>query len=123
MNISQKLETGLSPEALVLIGLIKTEAERLNFPLYIVGGSVRDLILDRAIKDLDDLPDFIGQRASAALKSLATIARPPGCKRMKGVQDTYRIRIGDYRILYDVDDSENTILVLRVQHRKDAYRR
>jgi len=53
MNLSERLETGLTSEALALIGLIKTEAERLSFPLYMVGGSVRDLILGRAVKDFD----------------------------------------------------------------------
>ncbi|MDO8669847.1 MAG: type II toxin-antitoxin system RelE/ParE family toxin [Dehalococcoidia bacterium] len=75
-----------------------------------------------AIKDLDDLPDTIGQRTSAALEALAKSPRPPGCKRIKGAEDTYRIRVGDYRILYDVDDGESMVLILRVQHRKDAYR-
>jgi tRNA nucleotidyltransferase (CCA-adding enzyme) len=53
MNLADKLTSGFSAESQVLIGLIKTEAERLRLPLYIVGGSVRDLILGRGIKDLD----------------------------------------------------------------------
>lgn len=53
MNLSDTLEQQLTPEALALIQLVRTEAERLDLPLYLVGGSVRDLLLGRAIKDFD----------------------------------------------------------------------
>lgn len=75
-----------------------------------------------AVKDMDDVPDPVGQRINAALEALIEHPRPPGCKRIRGVDDTYRIRVGDYRVLYDVDDASRSVLVLRVQHRKDAYR-
>src|SRR5574339_1237953 len=51
--LSDRLETSLSPGSLAVIRLVKTEAERLDLPLYLVGGSVRDLLLGRAIKDID----------------------------------------------------------------------
>lgn len=53
MNLSDKLEQQLTAEALALIRLVRTEAERLDMPLYLVGGSVRDLLLGRAINDFD----------------------------------------------------------------------
>ncbi len=53
MNLSDRLELFLTSESLELIRLIRTEAERLDFPLYIVGGSVRDLLLGRAVNDFD----------------------------------------------------------------------
>jgi tRNA nucleotidyltransferase (CCA-adding enzyme) len=53
MNLSDRLEAFLTPESLALIRLIRTEAEHLDLPLYIVGGSVRDLLLGRAINDFD----------------------------------------------------------------------
>lgn len=53
MNLSQRLEQYLTPEALALIRLIRTEAERLDLPLYLVGGSVRDILLGRAVNDFD----------------------------------------------------------------------
>jgi tRNA nucleotidyltransferase (CCA-adding enzyme) len=53
MNLSDKLESFLTAESLALIRLIKTEAERLDLPLYLVGGSVRDLILGLPVKDFD----------------------------------------------------------------------
>jgi tRNA nucleotidyltransferase (CCA-adding enzyme) len=53
MNLSDRLESFLSPESLALIRIVRTDAERLDLPLYIVGGSVRDLLLGRPIKDID----------------------------------------------------------------------
>jgi tRNA nucleotidyltransferase (CCA-adding enzyme) len=53
MNLSEQLESFLTADWLAVIRLVRTEAERLDLPLYIVGGSVRDLILGRAIKDFD----------------------------------------------------------------------
>ena len=53
MNLSEQLESFLSPQSLALIRLIKVEAERLDLPLYLVGGSVRDLLLGRLIHDFD----------------------------------------------------------------------
>jgi tRNA nucleotidyltransferase (CCA-adding enzyme) len=53
MNLSERLDTFLTPQSQALVRLVRTEAERLDLPLYIVGGSVRDLMLGRAIKDID----------------------------------------------------------------------
>jgi tRNA nucleotidyltransferase (CCA-adding enzyme) len=53
MNLSDRLDTILTPESQALIRLVRTEAERLDLPLYIVGGSVRDLLLGRATRDID----------------------------------------------------------------------
>ena len=53
MNLSKQLELFLTPESLTLIRLIRTEAERMDLPLYFVGGSVRDLMLGRAVQDFD----------------------------------------------------------------------
>ena len=53
MNLSEQLESFLTSESMAVVRLVKAEAERLDLPLYIVGGSVRDLLLGRVIKDLD----------------------------------------------------------------------
>jgi tRNA nucleotidyltransferase (CCA-adding enzyme) len=53
MNLSKRMELSLTPESLALIRIVKTEAEHLNLPLYIIGGSVRDLLLGSVIKDFD----------------------------------------------------------------------
>lgn len=67
MNISDRLEAFLTPESLAVIRLIKMEAERLDLPLYIVGGSVRDLLLGRSIKDLDFTVEGDAARLAEAL--------------------------------------------------------
>jgi mRNA interferase RelE/StbE len=60
-------------------------------------------------------------RISEAIDDLATHPRPPGAKRLVG-QDGYRLRQGDYRILYTVDDQALAIRVYRIGHRRDIYR-
>ncbi|NWG05452.1 MAG: CCA tRNA nucleotidyltransferase [Chloroflexi bacterium] len=67
MNLSERIESSLTPESLALIRLVKTEAERLNLPLYIVGGSVRDLLLGSVIKDFDLIVEGDAARLADAL--------------------------------------------------------
>jgi len=58
----------------------------------------------------------------AALEALAGDPRPHGVRKLTGSDDLYRIRVGDYRVVYQVRDEELLVLVVRVAHRKDAYR-
>jgi mRNA interferase RelE/StbE len=53
---------------------------------------------------------------------LAGDPRPHGCKKLRAKHDQYRIRIGDYRVIYEIDDKTVTVLIVRISHRKDAYR-
>jgi len=62
------------------------------------------------------------ERIRDALLLLRDDPRPRGCKKLRGGTDTYRIRIGDYRAVYDVDDEARTVLLLRVRHRREVYR-
>jgi len=72
MNLSEKLESILTAESMALIRLIRTEAERFDFPLYLVGGSVRDLLLGRAINDFDlTVEGDAAQLAEAVLRKYA----------------------------------------------------
>src|SRR5512141_2623632 len=72
MNLAQQLESFLTPQSLALIRLIKTEAERLDLPLYLVGGSVRDLLLGRTINDFDLTGEGeAGRLAESVLKHYA----------------------------------------------------
>lgn len=57
-----------------------------------------------------------------AIDDLAETPRPPGTKKLAGMADRWRIRVGDYRIIYDIRDGMLTILVVKVGHRKDVYR-
>jgi len=72
------------------------------------------------IKDLEKLPDIVLKRVQKTILGLANNPRPDGCKKLKGRED-YRVRVGDYRILYFINDEIVTIEVVRMQHRKDVY--
>ena len=60
-------------------------------------------------------------RIFAAVESLAEEPRPTGCKKLSGSNHTYRIRIGTYRVIYDIQESRLLVLVIKIGHRKDAY--
>ena len=55
------------------------------------------------------------------LENLETTPRPPGCKKLKGGDHEWRIRIGDYRIVYVIDDAAKTVDVTRIAHRREVY--
>lgn len=75
-----------------------------------------------AQRQLAKLPLEEQARLGLAIKPLATDPRPPGSKKLKGCADTYRLRVGKYRILYDVYDRVLWVLILKVGHRKEIYR-
>jgi len=79
-------------------------------------------LANRAQKDLDRLQGRAWERVRDALIGLRDDPRPHGGTKLRGGADTFRIRVGNYRVLYDVDDSRETITVLRVRQRRDAYR-
>lgn len=59
----------------------------------------------------------------AAVRALGAVPRPPGARKLQGSgRDDYRIRIGDYRVLYEVDDTARVVRIMRVRHRREAYR-
>jgi mRNA interferase RelE/StbE len=62
------------------------------------------------------------ERVRDAIDALAEDPRPRGAVRLVG-RDDYRVRVGDYRIVYAVDDAERLVLVARIAHRRDVYRR
>lgn len=57
-----------------------------------------------------------------AIDDLAIVPRPVGVKKLTGSEDSYRIRVGAYRVLYRIKDRELIVLVIRIAHRRDAYR-
>jgi mRNA interferase RelE/StbE len=75
----------------------------------------------RARKELDALPDAIGERIFARLEQLKSNPRPADVKKLKG-RDAWRIRAGDYRVIYTIHDNVLLVLVVRVAHRREAYR-
>jgi mRNA interferase RelE/StbE len=76
-----------------------------------------------AVKALRQLPDDARRRIVRGIESLEADPRPPGVKKLTGTDDLYRIRVGDDRIIYQIDDPDVTVLVLRIAHRGDVYRK
>jgi len=79
------------------------------------------LILRRAQKELAQLPTQGYERVRDAIRALAESPRPPGCLKLTG-REAWRIRAGDYRVVYEIDDQLRTITVLHVGHRREVYR-
>jgi mRNA interferase RelE/StbE len=79
-------------------------------------------IARRAVKALAALPRTEQQRVRAAIDLLAENPRPPGCVALTGEAHAYRVRVGDYRIVYEVFDDRLVVQVVRVGHRRDVYR-
>jgi len=77
-------------------------------------------ILRRAQKELSGLPRELYIRARDAIRKLAEEPRPPGSKRLAG-RTGWRIRVGAYRVVYEIDDSEHLITIMHVGHRRDVY--
>ena len=77
-------------------------------------------ILRRAQKELAALPKADYGRVRDAVAALADNPRPAGCKKLVG-RDGWRIRSGDYRVIYEIDDAEEKVTVLHIGHRRDIY--
>jgi mRNA interferase RelE/StbE len=75
-----------------------------------------------AIKQIDALPKPMAKRVLARVESLGQEPRPPGCVKLKGASSLWRIRIGDYRVVYAIDETTKTIDVRIVAHRREVYR-
>lgn len=73
-------------------------------------------------KALQRLPVTIQRRIVAATEKLADDPRPPGCVKLAGDDNAWRIRVGDYRVVYEIHDRRLLVLVVRIGHRKDIYR-
>jgi mRNA interferase RelE/StbE len=71
---------------------------------------------------LNALPKVDSARATAKFDELAENPRPPGVKKLKGVGDTYRVRSGNFRIIYQIEDSKLIVLVIDLGNRRDVYR-
>lgn len=74
-----------------------------------------------ARKELDDPDDALFQRVEQKILMLAGNPRPPGCKKLKGHSDIWRILVGDYRLLYTADDADMIVRISRIAHRREVY--
>jgi mRNA interferase RelE/StbE len=80
------------------------------------------LLEKQAEKDLKNLSTQIFERVIPAIKDLSGNPRPSGCLKLKNSLQDYRIRVGDYRIIYEIDDKNQIVKVMRVRHRRESYR-
>ena len=74
-----------------------------------------------ARKELERLPAKLIQRIFPKLEELASEPRPAGCKKLKGGQQEWRIRVGDYRVVYTIDDARLRVSVTRIRNRSEVY--
>jgi len=74
-----------------------------------------------ARRELERLDTRFVVRIFPAIESLAQEARPSGCRKLRGQENLWRIRIGDYRVVYKIDDGASVIDIVAVRHRREAY--
>ena len=83
---------------------------------------VYEVLLSRAArKQLNILPVFIQNKIIEDITDLSFNPRPVACKKLKGYKNAWRIRAGDYRIIYEIEDQVLRVLVIAIGHRKDIY--
>lgn len=81
------------------------------------------VFLERAAeKQLKQLSAKLYNRVIAVIQELAKNPRPAGCRKLAGTDHDWRIRIGDYRVIYEIDDDSCEVRVNRVRHRREVYR-
>jgi mRNA interferase RelE/StbE len=74
-----------------------------------------------ARKELEGLPDELLSRVIRTIDALGRAPRPKGCKKLKGFKDHWRVRVGDWRVVYIIDDIAKLISVTRIAHRREVY--
>lgn len=82
----------------------------------------RVVLARSAGRELEKLPANLVGRIFPKIEALSAQPRPPGCKKLKGGRGLWRIRIGDYRVIYSVDDRAHLVDIVAVRHRSEAYR-
>jgi len=71
-------------------------------------------------KEINALAGSARENVLKAISHLESAPRPPGCVKLQG-RDGWRIRVGDYRVIYDIQDEQLIVLLIRVAHRREAY--
>ena len=82
----------------------------------------RVIVPSRVRRAIAAFPENVRQRVSARIRDLAAEPRPPDCIKLKGTDAEYRIRVGDYRVRYDINDAAREVNILRCGHRGNFYR-
>jgi len=75
-----------------------------------------------ARRELEKLPSQISNRILQKIELLEKEPRPKGCKKLQSPENLWRIRIGDYRVIYSINDKKQQIKIWIIRHRSDAYR-
>ena len=84
--------------------------------------AVYEVLLSKAArKQLASLPVFIHNKIIEDISHLSSVPRPVGCKKLKGYKNSYRIRVGDYRVIYEIEDKVLHILIVAIGYRKNIY--
>lgn len=76
----------------------------------------------KAEKALEKIEPIFAKKIRDKIKSLGDDPRQNGCKKLSGFEKSYRVRVGKYRVIYEIYDDEILICVVNVDHRKDVYR-
>jgi mRNA interferase RelE/StbE len=79
-------------------------------------------IMPHAGRQVKGLPGLIKRRIDAAIHDLAGNPRPAGCLKLHAKEDAWRIRVGEYRVIYEIHDKVLLVIVIRVDHRSAVYR-
>jgi len=74
-----------------------------------------------AQKELDALDETLFTRIDRKIVALADSPRPAGCKKLKGYKDQWRLRVGNWRVLYIIDDAAKLVTITRIAHRREVY--
>lgn len=82
----------------------------------------RIVLTAEARRNLLALPRAVARRVDACILALAETPRPPRTRTLEGAADLWRVRVGDYCIIYQIEDGRLLILVIRIGHRRDVYR-
>jgi len=80
------------------------------------------LLENRAEHDLRRLSTAIFSRIMQKIQDLSQNPGPPGCRKIVGAKNDWRLRVGDYRVIFEIDDQDQAVRIMRVRHRREAYR-
>jgi mRNA interferase RelE/StbE len=78
-------------------------------------------IKQSAQKELDTLDDALFTRIDRKILALTDNPRPSGCKKLKGYKDQWRVRVGNWRVLYVIDEAAKHVIITRIAHRREVY--
>ena len=79
-------------------------------------------LIPAAVRQLQRLDAAAQKKVRLVIDDLSETPRPHGCRKLAAIENAYRIRVGDYRVLYEIVDRRLLVLVIRIAHRREAYR-